>query len=124
MHLIQIKNRYVVSNSNIKVKKGEVVGIAGLMGAGRTELALSIFGNSRNYKKSGSTVVFGKVVNLSTPSKAIREGIAYVSEDRKRDGLILGEDIGQNITISDLKKISRSGFLNFPKQSIQAEKIC
>ncbi len=116
------KNRYVVSNSNIKVKKGEVVGIAGLMGAGRTELALSIFGNSRNYKKSGSTVVFGKVVNLSTPTRAIREGIAYVSEDRKRDGLILGEDIGQNITISDLKKISRAGFLNFPKQSLQAEK--
>ncbi len=116
------KNRYVVSNSNIKVKKGEVVGIAGLMGAGRTELALSIFGNSKKYKKSGSTIVFGKVVSLSSPTKAIREGIAYVSEDRKRDGLILGEDIGQNITISDLKKISRSGFLNFPKQALEAEK--
>lgn len=116
------KNRYVVSNSNIQVKKGEVVGIAGLMGAGRTELALSIFGNSKKYKKSGSTIVFGKVVNLSSPTKAIREGIAYVSEDRKRDGLILGEDIGQNITISDLKKISRSGFLDFQKQALQAEK--
>lgn len=116
------KNRYVVNNSNIKVKKGEVVGIAGLMGAGRTEFALSLFGNSRNYKISGSTVVFGKVVHMNSPLKAIKQGIAYVSEDRKRDGLILGEDIGQNITITDLQKISRAGFLNFQEQSVQAKK--
>lgn len=116
------KNRYVVNNSNIVVRKGEVVGIAGLMGAGRTEFALSLFGNPRNYKISGSTVVFGKVVHLNSPLKAIKQGIAYVSEDRKRDGLILGEDIGQNITITDLKKISQSGFLNFQKQALEAEK--
>ncbi len=99
------KNRYVVNNSNIRVKKGEVVGIAGLMGAGRTELAMSIFGNPLKYKVSGSTVVYGKVRNLNSPTKAIKSGIAYVSEDRKGNGLILREDISQNITITDLSKI-------------------
>ena len=116
------KNRYVVNNSNIRVKKGEVVGIAGLMGAGRTELAMSIFGNPLNYKVSGSTVVYGKVKKLNSPTKAIKAGIAYVSEDRKGNGLILREDISQNITLTDLKKISKSGFLNFPEQALQAEK--
>ena len=116
------KNRYIVSDSNIKVRKGEVVGIAGLMGAGRTELALSIFGNTRKYRKSGSTLVFGKAVNLSSPRIAINHGIAYVSEDRKKDGLILSETISQNITLAALEKISKIGILNFIQQAIFAEK--
>ncbi len=118
----QERNRYIVSDSNLKIRKGEVVGIAGLMGAGRTELAHSIFGNSDNYKLSGSTIVFGKPVNLHSPKKAIDCGIAYVSENRKKDGLILGETIGQNMTIAALKKISKYGVLNFLEQSIQAHK--
>ncbi|MBB6481804.1 ATP-binding cassette domain-containing protein [Spirochaeta isovalerica] len=115
-------NRYIVSNSNIKVHKGEVVGIAGLMGAGRTELAHSIFGNPKKYKLSGSTIVFGKALKLNSPKKAIEAGIAYVSEDRKKDGLILEETIGQNITVSALKKISRMGIINFLSQNRYAEK--
>lgn len=115
-------NRYIVSNSNIKVHKGEVVGIAGLMGAGRTELAHSIFGNPKEFKISGSTIVFGKAVKLTSPKKAIESGIAYVSEDRKKDGLILEETIGQNITVSALKKISKMGIINFFKQNQFAEK--
>jgi len=115
-------NRYIVSNSNIKVHKGEVVGIAGLMGAGRTELAHSIFGNPKKYKLSGSTIVFGKAVKITSPKKAIQNGIAYVSEDRKKDGLILEETIGQNITVSSLKKISKMGIINFLKQNQFAEK--
>jgi putative multiple sugar transport system ATP-binding protein len=115
-------NRYIVSNSNIKVRKGEVVGIAGLMGAGRTELAHSLFGNPKNYKISGSTIVFGKAVKLNSPKAAIENGIAYVSEDRKKDGLILEETIGQNITISSLKKISKIGIINFLTQNLFAEK--
>jgi len=118
----QERNRYIVSDSNLKIRKGEVVGIAGLMGAGRTELAHSIFGNSDNYKLSGSTIVFGKPVNLHSPKKAIDCGIAYVSENRKKDGLILGETIGQNMTIAALRKISKYGVLNFLEQSIQAHK--
>ena len=114
-------NRYIVSDSNIKLRKGEVVGIAGLMGAGRTELALSIFGNPKNYKISGKVLVFNKSVILDSPKTAINHGIAYVSEDRKTDGLILEETISQNITIANLKRISRYGILNFFKQNLFAE---
>jgi len=115
-------NRYIVNDANIKLHKGEVVGIAGLMGAGRTELAHSIFGNPQNYKINGNIIVFGKVVKLNTPKIAIDTGIAYVSEDRKFNGLILQESISQNITISDLQKISRLGILNFFKQNSYTEK--
>jgi putative multiple sugar transport system ATP-binding protein len=115
-------NRYIVNDANIKIHRGEVVGLAGLMGAGRTELAHSIFGNPKNYKISGNTLLFGKSVKLNSPAKAIVNGIAYVSEDRKKDGLILGEDISQNITISALNKISKLGVLNFFKQGKIAEK--
>ena len=115
-------NRYIVKDSNIKIRKGEVVGIAGLMGAGRTELAHSIFGNPKNYKITGSTIVFGKPEKLTSPKKAIEQGIAYVSEDRKNNGLILEENISQNITISSLKKISRMGVINYTNQNLQAEK--
>jgi len=115
-------NRYIVSNSNITVRKGEVVGIAGLMGAGRTELAHSIFGNPNKYKISGSTIVYGKAVKLTSPKKAIKNGIAYVSEDRKKDGLILEETIGQNITVAALEKIAKMGIINFFTQNKYAEK--
>lgn len=111
------KNRYVVSDSNISLHKGEVVGIVGLMGAGRTELAKSIFGNTLNYKVTGSVLINGKKVDLSNTRKAIKNGVAYVSEDRKANGLILSETIAQNITIADLKKISKRGILNYSKQA-------
>ncbi len=115
-------NRYIVSDANIKLHKGEVVGISGLMGAGRTELAHSIFGNPKNYKISGKIIAFNKAVNLTSPKAAIDQGIAYVSEDRKKDGLILLETISQNICIANLKKISKFGILNFFKQNTYAEK--
>jgi len=116
------KNRYLVNDVNIKVRKGEVVGIAGLMGAGRTEIALTIFGNSKNYRTSGNTIVFGKAVHLNSPKAAIENGIAYVSEDRKRNGLILTETISQNVTIAALRRISKYGVLKFTEQAILAEK--
>lgn len=115
-------NRYIVNDANIKLCKGEVVGIAGLMGAGRTELAHSIFGNPKKYKISGKIIANGEAVHLNHPRDAIKKGIAYVSEDRKSDGLILNETISQNITISDLKKISKSGIIDFFKQNQFAEK--
>lgn len=111
------KNRYVVRDSNIKLHKGEVVGVVGLMGAGRTELAHSIFGNTPGYKISGGILLDGKKVNLNSTRKAIKNGIAYVSEDRKRDGLILSESITENLTIADLNKISKRGLLNFNGQA-------
>ena len=114
-------NRYIVSDANIKLRRGEVVGLAGLMGAGRTELAHSIFGNPKHYRITGKIIAFNKSVNLNSPKDAIDQGIAYVSEDRKKDGLILLETISQNITISNLKKISRFSILNFTKQNKFAE---
>ena len=116
-------NRYIVNDANIKLHKGEVVGLAGLMGAGRTELAHSIFGNPKKYKLSGKVIAYGKPVNMTHPRHAIDLGIAYVSEDRKQDGLILDETIAQNITISDLKKISNSGVIDFFKQNQYAEQL-
>ena len=115
-------NRYIVNDNNIKLHKGEVVGLSGLMGAGRTELAHSIFGNHKKYKINGKIIVNGKSIKLKSPKVAIDHGIAYVSEDRKSNGLILDETISQNITISNLKKISKFGVLNFFKQNSYAEK--
>lgn len=116
------KKRYMVSDSNIKLKKGEVIGISGLMGAGRTELALTIFGNPNKYKISGSVIAYGKPVDIKNPIDAINLGIAYVSEDRKKLGLILSENIGQNVTLSALKRISKFGILDYIEQTNQAEK--
>lgn len=107
------KNRYMVIDSNLKLYKGEVTAIVGLMGAGRTEFALSVFGNSPNYKTSGSVIINGKKVNLSSTKKAIDHGLAYVSEDRKRNGLILSETITDNITIANLKDVSSYGLIDF-----------
>lgn len=105
-------NRYIVNDVSIKLHRGEVVGIAGLMGAGRTELAHTIFGNPGKFKVSGQIVVNNEPVHFKSPKDAIEKGIAYVSEDRKRNGLILIDNIVQNITITDLVKISRYGVLD------------
>ncbi|MGM0836364.1 MAG: ATP-binding cassette domain-containing protein [Bacillota bacterium] len=104
--------RQVVKDVNMHVKKGEIVGIAGLMGSGRTELALSIFGNAKNYKLEGDQVFDGNSTVLKHTSDAIKAGIAYVTEDRKGDGLFLLQDIKSNITAANLKGISSSGVIN------------
>ncbi|MDF2557277.1 MAG: transporter ATP-binding protein [Bacillales bacterium] len=98
---------------NFHVRKGEIVGIAGLMGSGRTELAQSIFGNPKNCKLSGTILINGKEMkHFKHPKNAIDAGIAYVTEDRKGDGLILIQDIKNNITISNLSKLSKGGIIN------------
>jgi putative multiple sugar transport system ATP-binding protein len=105
--------RQILQNVNLNVKKGEIVGIAGLMGAGRTEFALSIFGNSRDYNINGDLYVMGKKVNFRNPSQAIKEGIAYVTEDRKGNGLILMDEIRSNVTLANLQKLSKkNGVIN------------
>lgn len=106
------KGREILKDVSINVKKGEIIGIAGVMGAGRTELALSIFGNSNGYKLQGDIVVGGKKVVLNHPKKAIEAGIAYVTEDRKGNGLILIQDIKNNITFANLDKISKSNIVD------------
>jgi len=104
--------RTILKNVNLNVRKGEIVGIAGLMGSGRTELALSIFGNPDGYHVSGELFVKGKKMHFALPEKAINEGLAYVTEDRKGDGLILIQDVKQNITLANLQGISNNGLVD------------
>ncbi len=103
----QHKDRKVVDNVNLCVKKGEVLGISGLMGAGRTELAMSIFGKSYGENISGELYIDGKKVNLNTVHSAIKHGLAYVTEDRKGNGLILTNPIKINTTLANLEAVSR-----------------
>jgi len=104
--------RSILKNINFCVKKGEIVGFAGLMGSGRTELALSIFGNPDGYRISGEISILGSKKRFRHPQDAIRAGVAYVTEDRKGDGLILIQDVKQNITIANLKEIAKRGIIN------------
>ena len=104
--------RTILKDINFNLKKGEIIGFAGLMGSGRTELALSIFGNPGGYRINGEMYIKGKRVKFNHPQEAIRNGLAYVSEDRKGDGLILMQDIKQNITLANLKQISERGVVN------------
>lgn len=100
-------DRNVLEGINLNVKKGEIIGLSGLMGAGRTEFARSVFGNPDNYKLSGKLLVNNKEVTLNHPGSAIDSGIAYVSEDRKKNGLILLQDVKQNISIANLVEIKK-----------------
>lgn len=108
----QLYNHKVVENVNFKVKKGEVVGIAGLIGAGRTELVMSIFGKSYGRNITGDLYIKGEKVDLKNVRDAINNGIAYVTEDRKTNGLVLIDSIKRNTTITKLEKIMRGKFLD------------
>ena len=105
-------DRQVIKGVDLHVKRGEIVGIAGLMGAGRTELAMSIFGRSYGQRISGSVSLHGKEINVNTVQKAVANGIAYVTEDRKGYGLVLNEEIKRNISLANLKGISKSSVIN------------
>ena len=104
--------RKVLRNVNFNLRKGEIVGFAGLMGSGRTELALSLFGNPDRFHIEGEMYVKGKQMRFHHPKDAIRAGIAYVTEDRKGDGLILIQDVKQNITLANLRSIANRSIVN------------
>src|SRR5215211_802355 len=110
------EDRKVSNNVNIYVRRGEVVGIAGLMGAGRTELAMSIFGRAYGTRISGTVLKNGKEIDVSSIEKAIANGIAYATEDRKAYGLILIEQIKDNITLANLEAVSDVGVINEPRE--------
>jgi len=114
--------RQVVKNVSFNVRAGEVVGIAGLMGAGRTELAMSLFGQSYGRNISGEVKLKGQPIDVSSVSAAIRNGLAYVTEDRKELGLILEEPIVRNITLANLPAVANSGVLNQSEETQVAEK--
>src|SRR5438552_2776315 len=98
--------RQVIKNVDFHVRSGEVVGIAGLMGAGRTEFAMSLFGRAWGYNISGRVRLDGHVVELSSVPLAIDAGLAYVTEDRKQLGLILADDVRKNITLASLDQVA------------------
>ena len=120
--LLEIKNwnvehphhagREVVKGVNMHVNAGEIVGIAGLMGAGRTELAMSVFGRAYGRNVRGEATMDGKLVDLSSIQKAVACGIAYVTEDRKTLGLVLQEDIKSNVTLANLPGVAWRGVID------------
>lgn len=114
--------RQVIRDVSMTVRAGEVVGIAGLMGSGRTELAMSIFGRSWGRNVSGDVRIHGKSADLGTVSKAIDAGLAYVTEDRKHLGLVLEESIRFNTTLANLKGVSKAGVLNEAEETKVSER--
>ncbi|MCR5120675.1 MAG: sugar ABC transporter ATP-binding protein [Lachnospiraceae bacterium] len=108
--------RKVVDNVNMTVKKGEVVGIYGLMGAGRTELAMSIFGKSYGSDISGKLMINGKEVDLKSPRAAINAKLAYVTEDRKGNGLVLSNSIRVNTSLANMNGVSSKGVIDMDKE--------
>ena len=99
-------DREQIKGVSLHVKRGEIVGIAGLMGAGRTEFAMSVFGRTYGQRISGSVFMHGKPVDVGTVRKAIDHGIAYVTEDRKGFGLVLEENIQKNISLANLEAVA------------------
>ena len=108
--------RKVVDGVNIHVKKGEVLGISGLMGAGRTELAMSLFGKSYGHDISGQLKIKGEEVQLNSVQDAIKHKLAYVTEDRKGNGLILSNPIKINTTLANLDEISSHSIIDKDKE--------
>ncbi|MFA5675249.1 MAG: sugar ABC transporter ATP-binding protein [Christensenellales bacterium] len=106
------KGKQILHDINLNVRKGEIVSIAGLMGAGRTEFALSLFGNTDKYAVQGEMYINGKKQKFKHPRQAIDAGLAYATEDRKNKGLILIQNIKQNISIANLKSLCNMGVIN------------
>jgi ribose transport system ATP-binding protein len=106
----------VLEDISFSVRRGEILGIAGLVGAGRTELARAIFGADR--RDSGDLYVHGQRVRIRHPADAIRHGIGLVTEDRKLQGLILGMVVRENTTLANLPSVSRLGFVNRRQEAV------
>ncbi len=114
--------RYVVHGASLNIRRGEIVGLAGLMGAGRTELARSIFGQSYGHKISGELFKDGKALHLKNVSQAIDAGLAYVTEDRKTLGLNLHDSVKASITSAALRKIRHKGAVDDNLEIVAANK--
>lgn len=110
----------LLKNISFSVRKGEILGLAGLVGAGRTETARAIFG--ADPKASGTVLVHGKKTDIRSPRQAIKEGLAYIPEDRKKHGALLGMTIRDNISFICVREISKAGFVNRKKDKELSEK--
>ncbi len=124
--LLEVKNwsvyhplhaeRQMIKHVSLNVKAGEVVGIAGLMGAGRTEFAMSVFGRAYGQKISGEVFMHGTPVDVSTIPKAMAAGLAYATEDRKTYGLVLIDHIKHNVTLANLEGVASRGVVDEVKE--------
>ncbi|WP_243299257.1 xylose ABC transporter ATP-binding protein [Bacillus litorisediminis] len=112
----------IIHNVSFSLKKGEILGFSGLMGAGRSELFISLFGGFKG-KKIGKVFIDGKETNITKPADAIKEGLAYVSEDRKRYGLVLGMDITKNTTLTALNKVMKLKVIDHALEIKSAESM-
>ncbi len=113
--------RKVVDDVNLSVRRGEVVGIAGLMGAGRTELAMSLFGRAYGQNISGQVLIDGRPADVSTIRRAIDAGLAYATEDRKTYGLVLEETIRRNIPLANLEAVAANMIVDERREQSVAE---
>ncbi|HFO0432411.1 type VII secretion protein EsaA [Enterococcus faecium] len=114
-------NKAIIKNVDFYIRSGEIVGIAGLMGAGRTEFARSIFGKSYGTNISGTIKKAGKEIYVSSVKDAIAHGLAYATEDRKENGLVLVNDIKQNISLASLSRIAKASMIDEAMEIQQAE---
>jgi putative multiple sugar transport system ATP-binding protein len=112
--------REVIKGIDLHVNAGEVVGIAGLMGSGRTELAMSVFGRAYGRNVRGQAFMQGREIDLSSIQRAVANGLAYVTEDRKTLGLILNDDIRSNVTLANLPAIAWRGVLDDHREATVA----
>ncbi|WP_330457651.1 sugar ABC transporter ATP-binding protein [Streptomyces sp. NBC_00820] len=115
------RQRKVVDDVSVHVRRGEIVGIAGLMGAGRTELAMSVFGRSYGRYGGGTVLKDGAEIRTRTVAEAVRHGIAYVTEDRKHYGLNLIDTVHRNISLTALDKVARRGIVDEHEERRVAE---
>ena len=111
--VLEVKNLNAgkaVKNVSFQLRRGEILGFAGLMGAGRTEVARALYG--ADPRQTGEIYINGKPVNIKTPEQAVKNGICYLSEDRKRYGLMLGKSVSDNSAIASLDKFIKAGWIN------------
>jgi len=120
----QYADREVIKGVNFYVRQGEIVGIAGLMGSGRTELAMSLFGRSYGRRISGQVFIDAQEVDVSSVGKAIRQGLAYVTEDRKGWGLILEQEIRKNVTLANLPKVAHRSVVDENAEARVTRNFC
>lgn len=119
----QVQHKKVVDRINLHLKKGEILGIAGLMGSGRTELVMSLFGKSYGKRISGEILKSGNRITINNVGEAIKHGLAYVSEDRKEYGLVLQDSVKNNITLANLKEVAKKSIVNVYEEAKVAEKF-
>jgi putative multiple sugar transport system ATP-binding protein len=119
-----IADKKVISDVSFNVRKGEILGLAGLMGAGRTELAMSIFGKSYGRNISGKIYKNGKEIHINNVKQAIQNGIAYTTEDRKSDGLNLNGDVVQNTTIAGIQSLTKRHMIDQNAEINVTEDFC